>query len=220
MNSTESKTIQSVFACVLIGGKSSRMGRPKHLLRQAGCFWLERTVTITAALVDEVVLVGAGTIPPSLNHLTRLSDAVGPKGPLAGILAALRWRPDVSWLVLACDLPALQPEALQWLLREAQQGGLAILPCLDKGEGLQRVEPLLAFYSGQCLPYLEELAASGNWRMNQLRHVQGVRTPLPPPEFQLAWRNINTPQQLMRYLDETEGKTTAKAATVLHEETG
>ena len=37
----ETITPAPLLACVLIGGKSSRMGQPKHLLNQAGCSWLE-----------------------------------------------------------------------------------------------------------------------------------------------------------------------------------
>ena len=33
-----------VWGCVLIGGRSRRMGRPKHLIEAGGCSWLERTV--------------------------------------------------------------------------------------------------------------------------------------------------------------------------------
>mgnify|MGYP001581247924 CR=1 FL=1 len=35
----------------------------------------------------------------------RIDDVTGVGGPLAGILAALRWRPDANWIIAACDLP-------------------------------------------------------------------------------------------------------------------
>ncbi|NLZ17509.1 MAG: molybdenum cofactor guanylyltransferase [Desulfobulbaceae bacterium] len=187
-----------LLACVLIGGKSSRMGRPKHLLSQKGRSWLERTVAVLSPVVDEVVLAGAGNIPPTLAHITRIHDATDVQGPLAGILAALRARPEASWIILACDMPALDKEALDWLLAESRSGELAILPRLDEADAT-RVEPLFAWYSGKCLPYLEQMAASGNWRINQLRHIQGVHTPLPPPHLHFAWSNINTPEQLQGY---------------------
>lgn len=186
-----------LLACVLIGGKSSRMGRPKHLLRQADRFWLEHTVATATALVDAVFLAGAGEIPPSLTHLVRLRDASGVCGPMAGILAALRHHPKATWLVLACDLPALRTEPLVWLLAETRPEDLAVLPCMENPE---QVEPLFACYSGRCLPHLEELATGDAWSLAPLRHVPGVRTPRIPLALRPAWRNINTPQQLRRYL--------------------
>ncbi len=189
-----------LLACVLIGGKSSRMGCPKHLLTQAGRFWLEHTVAVAAAQVDAVLLAGSGKIPPSLTHLTRLRDATGVHGPMAGILAALRHHPGASWLILACDLPALHAEALAWLLAAMRPEDLALFPYLEERG---QVEPLFACYRGPCLPHLERLAASGNWGLGQLRHVPGVRTVQIPPALRSAWRNINTPQQLQRYLSDS-----------------
>ncbi|MDO5673938.1 MAG: molybdenum cofactor guanylyltransferase [bacterium] len=201
-----------LLACVLIGGKSSRMGQPKHLLNQAGSSWLERIVRTLSPFVDEVFLAGNGQIPEALTRLNRLADVCGVQGPLAGILAALRLRPDALWLVFACDLPAVHAEAVQWLIAEARLGGLAILPCLDSG---RRVEPLFAAYSGECLPHLGKLAASGNWRLNQMRQVEGVRTPQIPAQFRQAWNNINTPAQLQRYLDES-GASPVSAPILAH----
>lgn len=196
---TGKKHLGPLLACVLIGGKSSRMGWPKHLLRQADRFWLEHTVATTTALVDAVFLAGAGEIPSSLTQLARLRDASGVCGPMAGILAALRHHPEATWLILACDLPALRADSLAWLLAETRPEDLAVLPCMDSPE---QVEPLFACYSGRCLPHLEALAADGTWSLAPLRHVPGVRTPLIPPALRPAWRNINTPQQLRRYLRE------------------
>ncbi len=193
------KRADPLLACVLIGGKSSRMGRPKHLLTQDGRFWLEHTVAVAAAQVDAVLLAGSGRIPPSLTHLTRLHDAAGAHGPMAGIMAALRHHPGASWLVLACDLPALHAEALAWLLAEMRPQDLALFPYLEERE---QVEPLFACYHGTCLPHLERLAASGTWGLSQLRHVPGVRTVRIPPTLRPAWRNINTPQQLQHYLSD------------------
>ena len=90
----ETSTPTPLLACVLIGGKSSRMGQPKHLLNQAGHSWLERIVRTLSPFVDEVFLAGSGQVPAALTRLTRLSDVNGVQGPLAGILAALRHRPD------------------------------------------------------------------------------------------------------------------------------
>ncbi|WP_215255455.1 NTP transferase domain-containing protein, partial [Escherichia coli] len=66
-------------------------------------------------------------VPTGLNNVTRLQDVSGVHGPLAGILAALRFRPDALWLIAACDLPALHADAIAWLIAESRQGGLAIL---------------------------------------------------------------------------------------------
>ena len=182
-----------VWGCVLIGGRSRRMGAPKHLLRQDGQAWIERTTAILRRKVDQVVIAGAGDLPASLAQTLRVDDAPELAGPLAGILAAFRAYPQVSWLVAACDLPDMQEEALQWLLDCRRPGMAAIMPELA-GDG--RIEPLLAYYDQSCRRLLEELAAGGHRRMSRLQAAAGVWTPRPPAHLQSSWRNVNTPEDL------------------------
>ncbi|WP_448872303.1 molybdenum cofactor guanylyltransferase [Desulfobulbus propionicus] len=191
------KLESAVWGCVLIGGKSSRMGVPKHLLFQEGRTWIERTVHVLGQVAEQVIVAGDGELPPTLQTIIRVPDIPGLAGPLAGILAALRAFPLVSWLVAACDQPEIHREALQWLLACREPGVLAVLPDVA-GNG--RVEPLLAYYDRAIRPVLEEMAASGQLRMNRLQSVPGVKTPRPPRPLHDAWRNFNTPGDLERSL--------------------
>ena len=193
MKAGEAQVVPAVWGCVLIGGKSSRMGMPKHLITQEGKTWLERTVSILGQVVEQVIVAGAGTLPPPLHAIIRVPDVAGLAGPLAGILAAMRAYPQVSWLVTACDQPGIHREALQRLLACREPGVLAVLPVVaDNG----RIEPLLAYYDRTIRPILEQMAVSGHLRMNRLRSVPGVKTPTPPRSLHDAWRNINTPGDL------------------------
>ena len=182
-----------VWGCVLIGGRSRRMGRPKHLIEAGGCSWLERTVTLLGHCVERVVIAGPGDLPATLVGTEHLADAAGVAGPLAGILAAFRAHPGVSWLVAACDLPDMEIDALRWLLACRAPGVVAVLPDLA-GDG--RIEPLLAYYDDNCAHLLEAMAARGQRRMNRLRAAAGVITPQPPAHLRGSWRNVNTPEEL------------------------
>ncbi len=181
------------WGCVLIGGRSRRMGYPKHLIEQDGRTWLEATVARLQQVVDHVVLAGSGTVPAPLASLARIPDVPGLAGPMAGILAVMRWQPASSWLITACDQPDIRHDALQWLLEQRSPGTWAVLPDL---EGKGRLEPLLAFYDRRCRRHLEALAATGELRISRLAGRHGVRTPRPPRHLHGAWRNVNTPAEL------------------------
>lgn len=201
-------TANPVWGCVLIGGKSRRMGYPKHLLEEDGCTWIERTVTILRPRVEEVVIAGSGHLPASLAGVLRVDDVPDLGGPLAGILAAFRRYPEVSWLVAACDQPDIEDAALQWLLACRRPGVLAVMSDLE-ADG--RIEPLLAYYDRMCRPFLEEMALGGHRRMSRLGEVEGVMTPQPPYLLRSSWRNVNTPQEVDRFspgakLEEKTGK--------------
>jgi molybdopterin-guanine dinucleotide biosynthesis protein A len=180
--------------CLLIGGRSLRMGRPKHLIEDAnGITWLERTVSIVHPLVSELVLCGAGDIPERLSHLPRLKDLPDIGGPLAGIGAAMRSRPFVSWLVLACDMPGITLTALEWLLGQRCQGTMAIIP---RNPQSGRSEPLCAWYDYRCAVLIEDLLAAGEQKISRLCGKDGVARPLIPDELCHCWRNVNRPDEL------------------------
>lgn len=185
---------KAVWACILIGGKSSRMGRPKHLIQdKAGQTWLERLVKLIEPHVAGIVLSGKGEVPESLGSLTRIPDIPGVQGPLTGIVSAMRGRPEVSWLLLACDMPHITDKAVRWLLANAALGVWASLPTITGG---RTVEPLFARYEPQSRSYFESLCALGELRIGRIADFSKVKI-LPVPEgLHPAWSNINTPQEL------------------------
>jgi molybdopterin-guanine dinucleotide biosynthesis protein MobB len=184
-----------VYGCIVIGGRSRRMGRPKHLLPEGGRTWLERTVASLDAATDRVVLAGRGAVPEPLAHLTRLPDVPDVEGPLAGILACTRWAPWVTWLVTACDLPDLGSEALAWLLSTRRPGVWATLPRV-KADGPP--EPLLAHYDFRARTVLEDLAAAGCLAPSAAAGHRKVATPQVPACLAGAWENVNTASDLAR----------------------
>jgi molybdopterin-guanine dinucleotide biosynthesis protein A len=180
------------LAGVLVGGKSRRMGRPKPTVGYRGRPLVERVVAALEGQVDEVFLLGRGSYPESLEGLTTLADAPDAAGPMAGILAALRWAPRAAWVIAACDLPLVTREAIAWLLGQRAPGRWAVMPSLNGG----RLEPLLAVYEPQARPLLERLAARGVAAPRFIVADGPVHRPRPPLELCPAWRNVNTPEQL------------------------
>lgn len=180
----------SLYAGILIGGKSRRMGRSKHLLKVGAQTWLEKVVATVRPFAKEVVLLGDGQIPPQLKSLTVLPDARGFPGPLAGMIAALRWAPLVSWLFAACDLPLIAPWAVQWLLATRAPGVWATIPKSSKG-----FEPLLAHYDFRARALLEAAR-----RPAAIVGERAVFSPKLPCEIAAAWTNCNTPGDLQRTL--------------------
>ena len=184
-----------VRGCVLIGGKSTRMGTPKHLLTAAGRTWLARAAELLAGACESVVIAGAGDVPDELAGCVRLADAPDARGPMAGVLAAMRWAPRASWLVAACDLPHLSADALRWLLAQRRPGVWATVP---KSPGSDGVEPLLACYDFRARNLLEALAAEGEYSLSALAGQAKVASPNVPAELAAAWTNVNTPSDLPR----------------------
>lgn len=173
-----------VYGGILIGGRSTRFGSPKHLIDRKGRTWLEQTVETLRPHVDGLAILGAGAIPESLKCLPVLHDVQDAEGPIAGMLAAARWSPLTSWLFLPCDLPLLAEESVGWLLDQRKPGTWAVLPQLPGKPG---PEPLLAYYDFRSLPLLEYVN-----RPIELADEDHVVTPAVPEHLQASWNNVNT----------------------------
>ncbi len=191
---TMQQNTQKIRACLLIGGKSSRMGQPKHLITGVtGQTWVEHTVELLGPYVAEVVLSGKGDVPESLSQLKRIADLPEVAGPLTGILAAMRWQPNCCWLLIACDMPNITKEALEWLLASRSPDSYGTVPRLAE-DGF--VEPLLALYEPLARNYFEDLAESKIFRISRVAKRSAITTPVVPDHLAESWRNINTPEQL------------------------
>ena len=188
-----------IWACILIGGKSSRMGQPKHLIEdEHNLTWLERTTNILRPLVEGVVVSGSGLLPDKLADIERLVDIPNVVGPLTGILAAMRWQPLVTWMFVACDMPHITPEAIHWLLSKRRSGCWGRVPRLA---GNKHCEPLLAWYDFRAAQLFEEQNYSGNLRIGAVASHLKIDNPVIPEALAYGWQNINTPEQLKAALE-------------------
>jgi molybdopterin-guanine dinucleotide biosynthesis protein A len=183
-----------LWGCVLIGGRSSRMGQPKHLIvGRSGASWLEQSCAVLSSRVRRVVISGGGAIPQAIGSFTRIDDLPGLCGPMAGISAAMKQYPFVSWLVLACDMPDITPESISWLVEQPRPGRCAVIP---RNPQTGKVEPLYGWYDFRSAPRFEFLAAKGDMRMTSLASCPGVYTPTIPENLVGSWRNVNRPEEL------------------------
>jgi molybdopterin-guanine dinucleotide biosynthesis protein A len=182
-----------ITAIVLAGGQSSRMGEDKALISLAGMPLLQKVCGIAAQCADTVYVVTPWT--ERYQHLDLpncqfIRESPHPQGPLVGFAQGLT-QVHTEWvLLLACDLPKLQPELLQeWIARLDSVDDDAIAALTHHSKGW---EPLCGFYRRRCLPQLLEFINQGGRSFQQwLQNYPVYVLPLPAPEILF---NCNTPE--------------------------
>ncbi|SFC28171.1 molybdopterin-guanine dinucleotide biosynthesis protein A [Flagellimonas taeanensis] len=106
-----------VYGLVLAGGKSTRMGADKGWLTYHKVPQQEYLYTLLGEVCDQVYLSvrkeQQQDIPEGFKTIV---DNDEHRGPFNGILSAHTQHPDVAWLVLACDLPLIDKNALRQLM--------------------------------------------------------------------------------------------------------
>jgi molybdopterin-guanine dinucleotide biosynthesis protein A len=192
-----------LYAGLLVGGKSSRMGSPKQLLDFGGSTLGEIAARAlsdgmsdaeagnTTSLSANVVILGAGSLPHALHELIRLPDAPSLAGPLAGLLAAHRWAPRAAWILAACDHPWLSAAEIRWLIKQRKPGAWSILPRQPDGHPC----PTMALYEPQALSVLERsLVTCGADKARMAELFDHPHTVIGP-QFTRATVNVNTPDE-------------------------
>ena len=187
---------ESFLGAILAGGASRRFGAPKALAQVGGRAIVER---VRDALMEAGAEVGVIANDDCLFEdlgVERRADEGEGVGPLAGIVAAVRWAAERGYagaLCVACDMPFL-PAAL--LRRIAEGAGPAIV--VPESRGRRGVEPLCAWYPAECLAVAERMIAEGSWALFPLlERFPAERIPLAEverfgdPEF--LFLNVNTP---------------------------
>ncbi len=188
------RRVDDVSAFVLAGGKSARMGQDKAFLELAGRTLLARALELAAGVADEVRIVGdAGKFAA---YGLVVEDIYRERGPLGGIHAALM-SSGTEWnLMLAVDLPFVEPGFLQWLAGEARKTGAAVT--VPRAGG--RLQPLCGVYRRNFAEVAQRALASGKNKIDVLfvdlktrvvEEDEMVRQGYPVEMF----RNLNTPEE-------------------------
>lgn len=131
------------LAGIFVGGRSSRMGRPKGLVElPGGETILGRTVALLERAGLRCVLVGdARAYRERFPTLAALDDEPGLEGPVAGLAALGAAAGDAPAIALACDMPFVDAALLERLIR-FDAGCEAVAPREEDG----RWQPFFARY--------------------------------------------------------------------------
>jgi molybdopterin-guanine dinucleotide biosynthesis protein A len=198
--------VPGLAGLILCGGRSSRMGTEKALLRFDGEALVLRVARRMGAVASPVLLApGLHGRLGSLGY-DEVDDAVEGSGPLGGLVAGLGASPHPLVAVAAADMPFVSPQLLALLARLT--GDLdAAIPVTGQG-----LEPLHAVYSVRALPALREALRSGVLAMRdvasqvlQVRRVEQKewRTAEPAGRFAI---NVNRPEDWFRLIERSHTK--------------
>jgi len=189
-------TAFGVAAFVLAGGKSTRMGKDKAFLELGGRTLLAHALDLAGTVARDVRIVGEANKFAAFGSV--VEDVYHERGPLGGIHAALASTTTELNLMLAVDLPYLQPEFLQYLISEARRTG-AVVTVARAGGGLQ---PLCALYRRAFADVAERSLREGRNKIDRLFTELETRV-VSEEELSQAgfsgemFRNLNTPEDYL-----------------------
>jgi molybdopterin-guanine dinucleotide biosynthesis protein A len=208
--------VTHVTGVILAGGNSRRMKSNKALLPVGEELFIERIYRQLSVVFRNVFLV---TNNPELYGFLpchSVPDIFPGMGSLAGVHAGLRSSETPYVFATACDMPYLNTRLVR-LLISAIDGQQLVIPESDEG-----LEPLHAIYGKSALPLVEAALRDGDPKLLRCcRRLQSTvirrETVAGIDSEFLSFRNINTPEDYLRF---REGMTGSRRRMSLSERNG
>ena len=167
------------------------MGQDKAFMQLGERTLLEHALQLAKAATGSVRIVGSAEKFAAFGPV--VEDIYQGRGPLAGIHAALAGTNTELNLILAVDMPFIQPEFLTYLVAEARQSA-AVVVAPEAAGGLQ---PLCAVYRRDFAPIAERSLRAGSYKIDALFGEIQTRV-IEPDELErngfgeAMFRNLNT----------------------------
>jgi len=180
---------------VLAGGKSERMGVPKHLLPTPQGRLIDHLHRKLSSQFAESLLVGRN-LAATGGEWRMVEDIFPGHGVLVGIYSGLlSSNTDVNF-ILACDMPFVVPELVSHLISLCSPAVDAVVPIV-RGY----YEPLFAVYRKSSIPGIHRALERGNLKVSGIFDTLRVHTVEEQeilsfdPEL-TSFINLNTPDQI------------------------
>ena len=128
---------------------------------------IELIINALSEVTQKIILVT--NLPEQFSHLNlpMYGDDFPDSGPLGDIYTGLRLSETYYNLVVACNMPFIQPNFLYFLINQSKGYSIAI-PLTPDG-----YHPLCAVYSKRCIKPIEMMIKTGNLKVSNLfSHVK------------------------------------------------
>ncbi len=179
---------------VLAGGENRRMGVDKAFLPVAGRPMIEHVLRALRTSVERIIIVTNSPGAYASYDALVITDACDKRGPLTGIYSGLLRSADEYNLVVACDMPFLNPRLLSYMIALAGEYD-AVLPKIG-----DFAEPLHAVYRRGLLPVIEDHIKREQQRIRNI--FTGLRVRYITEEeidrldpLRRSFINLNTPEE-------------------------
>jgi molybdopterin-guanine dinucleotide biosynthesis protein A len=149
MEIEDKDTQVELYGLVLSGGKSTRMGKDKGVIQYHNLPQREHIYNLLSQVCDKTFLsIRKEQTSEISKDIASIVDKDEFKGPFNGLISAHKAYPKVAWLVLACDLPLIDLNAINQLMaaRDKEKNATAFA---TRKSGLP--EPLAAIWEPQGL---------------------------------------------------------------------
>lgn len=204
MNNKESIALK-IGCVILAGGKSSRMGEDKALLKYEGKFFVEKIAEELYFFEEKIVARGKN---PELEDFVKkdfwkvIPDEYENHGPLGGLHAALKKCDSDALFVVTCDMPLISRKLIKkicYIFEQEDKNDASVVVTSDG-----KIHPLCGIYRKELYTHMENNLLQSNNRMMSILKDRNINYIELNDQDSKYLKNINTRLEYENLIRENE----------------
>ncbi|PKP52196.1 MAG: hypothetical protein CVT92_09995 [Bacteroidetes bacterium HGW-Bacteroidetes-1] len=181
--------VSAITGIILAGGKSSRMGAEKALMKLDNREMIAWPLALLKKFCSQI-LISANSSNFDHLQLEVVPDVYPNCGPMAGLHACMLASSADDFLVISCDMPFVNETIIKQLLSLYPLNQAVIASYKEE------TIPVCAYYHRSVLPLLEQELEAGLLKMKRfIDKTDHAFVHFNNPELILRLSNINTPEE-------------------------
>jgi molybdopterin-guanine dinucleotide biosynthesis protein A len=185
---------KNITGYILAGGKSSRMGKDKGLLKINDKEIIQHIIEQLKPVLENIVIIANNTGYQKFE-LEVIPDLLRDAGPAGGIYTALSHARTENIFITGCDMPFINTAAIEFLINASLQTQITLI------EHNGKTEPLFGVFSKSCLPHWNSLIQKGFLKLHKMVEdfdLLKLNIDGNPLFDDLFFTNINTPEDFKK----------------------
>lgn len=154
-------TKKNITGIILVGGKSSRMGSDKGIVKLNGKTFIEHILEAILPNVNEVLIIANNDNYNNLGYKV-IKDKIKDCGPLGGIYTGLMNSKTENNIVVSCDIPFINSDLVKYIIENTSNADITVP--VYKGN----IEPLCAVYTKRTSDQIHNLIMNKDLKIQNI----------------------------------------------------
>ena len=179
-----------INAYILTGGQSCRFGEPKCLVKIGNKTLTDIIYANLQSIFKNIGVIGKENYLAKYNFIEDLHPV---QCPMNGIVSALE-HTTTDWIfVIACDLPLIIDNIINYLYYKGDFDRQAVVPIAG-----DKLQPLCGFYNKSILDDLNESIKMKNYSLFKILNQLDISKIVIPLNYSKQFLNVNYPDDLKK----------------------
>jgi len=175
----------NITLIILAGGKSSRMGKDKALLKYKNKTFVQLLFDNLKSNFSEVI-ISSNNPKVKIVGVKTIADEIKDIGPMGGLYTCLKQSNTEINFIVSVDTPFVSPKLSSEIVLKSDNYDIAIVSLKNK------LQPIIGVYKKNIIPVLEEEINAGMYKMQKFLEKTNHKIIELDYTFENDLQNLNT----------------------------